>query len=93
MSNLDGFTGFIWLYGFGKQVAPCETAAIAVACGYSHSLYLTKNGEVFAFGINSRGQLGDGTTEPKTTPVACGMAKILPCFYGCKSCFQLAIKD
>ena len=28
------------------QVASAETGAIAVACGYSHSLFLTKTGEV-----------------------------------------------
>ncbi|CAL1159649.1 unnamed protein product [Cladocopium goreaui] len=51
------------------EVASAETGAIAVACGYSHSIFLTKTGEVYSFGCNSRGQLGDGTTELRTSPV------------------------
>ncbi|SEU37223.1 Alpha-tubulin suppressor [Myxococcus fulvus] len=40
----------------------------AVAAGAYHSLFLQKNGEVFAWGQNSVGQLGTGSTN--TTPVA-----------------------
>ncbi|WP_426748872.1 MopE-related protein [Myxococcus faecalis] len=39
-----------------------------VAAGAYHSLFLQKNGEVFAWGQNSVGQLGTGNTS--TTPVA-----------------------
>ena len=40
----------IWQLFTQSQVAPAETGAIAVACGYSHSLYLTKTGEALNMG-------------------------------------------
>lgn len=41
-----------------------------VSGGGMHSLALTLSGEVYAWGDNSYGQLGDGTTKARTTPVA-----------------------
>jgi alpha-tubulin suppressor-like RCC1 family protein len=41
----------------------------AVAAGASHTLVATPDGVVYAWGANSNGQLGDGTTtSPRTTP-------------------------
>ena len=40
-----------------------------VAAGYFHSLALLTDGSARAWGINSNGQLGDGTTSQRTTPV------------------------
>jgi alpha-tubulin suppressor-like RCC1 family protein len=42
----------------------------AVAAGGSHSLALLSNGTVVAWGDNSSGQLGDGTTNNSDVPVA-----------------------
>ncbi|XP_068441126.1 E3 ISG15--protein ligase HERC5-like isoform X2 [Clinocottus analis] len=39
---------------------PLQMAVIQVACGNSHSLALTKGGDVFSWGLNSHGQLGLG---------------------------------
>jgi uncharacterized repeat protein (TIGR01451 family) len=45
------------------------TGVIAIAGGDNHSLALKSDGTVWAWGLNSSGQLGDGTTTNKTTPV------------------------
>ncbi len=44
-------------------------AVIAIAAGLGHSLALTEDGVVYAWGDNSVGQLGDGTTQERDTPV------------------------
>jgi alpha-tubulin suppressor-like RCC1 family protein len=45
---------------------------IAIAAGSWHSLFLTKDGRVWATGRNNAGQLGDGTTQNRSivVPVA-----------------------
>ncbi|WKU07124.1 RCC1 domain-containing protein [Micromonospora sp. HUAS LYJ1] len=48
---------------------PAGTTATAVAGGQFHSLALTDDGRVFAWGRNTSGQLGDGTTTNRLTPV------------------------
>ena len=42
---------------------------IAIAAGSWHSLFLTKDGRVWATGRNNEGQLGDGTTRNRSTVV------------------------
>ncbi|WP_018789788.1 Ig-like domain repeat protein [Salinispora arenicola] len=49
---------------------PAGTTVTAVAAGNAHSLALTSTGTMLAWGANSSGQLGDGTTTPRSTPVA-----------------------
>ncbi len=41
----------------------------AVASGSSHSLFLKSDGTVWATGLNTSGQLGDGTTANRQSPV------------------------
>ena len=43
---------------------------VAVAAGWSHSLALTSDGQVFAWGSNSYGQLGNNSTTTSHVPVA-----------------------
>jgi alpha-tubulin suppressor-like RCC1 family protein len=51
------------------KVADLPTDIIAVAAGVMHSLALTSKGTVYAWGNNQAGQLGDGTTTNRSTPV------------------------
>ncbi|WP_448059535.1 RCC1 domain-containing protein [Cellulomonas hominis] len=48
---------------------PGVTAFTQVAAGAGHSLALTADGRVYAWGDNWAGQLGDGTTATRTEPV------------------------
>src|SRR5438270_12501659 len=45
------------------------TGMTAVAGGDAHSLALSSTGTVYAWGSNAYGQLGDGTTTQRTTPI------------------------
>ncbi|HEV8131747.1 MAG TPA: hypothetical protein VGQ81_10875 [Acidobacteriota bacterium] len=45
------------------------SGVIAIAAGDAHTLALKRDGSVVAFGTNANGQLGDGTTTQRTTPV------------------------
>ena len=42
---------------------------IAIAMGESYTMALTADGRVYAWGENTHGELGDGTTTNRTTPV------------------------
>lgn len=41
----------------------------AVAAGFEHTCGVTKNGDVLCWGRNDRGQIGDGSTTDRPTPV------------------------
>jgi alpha-tubulin suppressor-like RCC1 family protein len=45
------------------------TVISAVAAGHAHSLFLKNDGTVWASGLNSQGQLGDGSTTNRLAPV------------------------
>ena len=45
------------------------TGITAIAAGYSHTVVLDENGNVWAWGANHAGQLGDGTNDHANTPV------------------------
>lgn len=48
---------------------PAGADATAVSAGYAHTLAVTSTGDMYAWGANSGGQLGDGTTTMRTAPV------------------------
>lgn len=54
------------------------TTATAIACRGNHSLALLADGTVRAWGLNSAGQLGDGTTTNRDAPVAvAGLSNVI----------------
>ncbi len=42
----------------------------SISAGCHHNLAISTTGKVYAWGLNDAGQLGDGTTKPRKTPVA-----------------------
>ncbi|MBV1855683.1 RCC1 domain-containing protein [Catellatospora tritici] len=81
-SNSSGQLGY-GVSGKGGQAEPGTVAGLgnvkAIAGGGAHSLALLNNGTVMAWGLNNRGQLGDGTTTNRDRPVAVtglGAAKV-----------------
>ena len=53
-----------------RVVSSAGTRAAAIAIGTNHTCALTRSGAVRCWGGNSHGQLGDGTTTHRYTPVA-----------------------
>src|SRR3989337_2999238 len=49
-----------------------ETVKSQIAAGSYHTLAIKSDGTLWAWGYNYSGQLGDGTTSNKTTPVQIG---------------------
>ncbi|CAE7223914.1 UVR8, partial [Symbiodinium pilosum] len=62
--TLDGVT-----YPEMTEVADSSYGAVAVDCGYAHTAFRTRDGQVFALGANARGQLGNGSTDAFALPV------------------------
>ena len=64
--------GTVWVWE-DDQSTPVAVAGltdmVAVARGYHHSLALKADGTVWAWGWNTKGQLGDGTTTSRDTPI------------------------
>lgn len=67
----------------GRPVTTDMTGALsgktitALAAGTSHTLVLTSDGEVFGWGYNGNGQIGDGTIMPRPMPTALNMSGAL----------------
>ena len=50
----------------------CATNWVKVAAGNEHSLAINAAGELYAWGKNNYGQLGDGTTTHQNSPLKIG---------------------
>ncbi|MFI9601849.1 RCC1 domain-containing protein, partial [Streptomyces sp. NPDC052043] len=64
------------------RTAPCTRflSHVAIAAGTDHSLGLRRDGTVLAWGDNAFGELGDGTTINRDTPVrVCAPGRTAPC--------------
>ncbi|MGW6918242.1 RCC1 domain-containing protein [Kitasatospora sp. NPDC054939] len=80
----DGTTaGFSTVPGRVCATAPCTGPlqdVVSVATSGGHSLALRTDGTVVAWGDNFHGQLGDGTTVQRNTPVrVCDVGQSAPC--------------
>jgi len=53
----------------GETGTPFLEQVVSIATGQSHTYALLNTGEIVAWGNNSSGQLGDGTTINRNTPV------------------------
>ncbi|MBK9401485.1 MAG: choice-of-anchor D domain-containing protein [Bacteroidetes bacterium] len=53
----------------GSTLLTATSGVIAIAAAVPHSLFLKNDGTVWATGFNAKGQLGDGTTTQRSTPV------------------------
>ncbi|XP_076453620.1 RCC1 and BTB domain-containing protein 1-like [Babylonia areolata] len=68
---------------------------VSVACGSHHSLALTKEGEIYAWGQNNCGQVGNGTTANQPTPrkVSAGLGGRQAISITCGQTSSLALID
>lgn len=76
-----GRNGYVCLLGNGIadttgcycQTLPVQVSGLegitAIAAGFEHTLALGSDSTVWAWGVNSKGQCGDGTLENRSTPV------------------------
>ncbi|XP_018584674.2 RCC1 and BTB domain-containing protein 1-like isoform X1 [Scleropages formosus] len=84
MAVVDNGEVYAWGYngngqlGLGtnvNQLTPCRLTALQglcvlqIACGYAHTLALTDEGLLYAWGANTYGQLGTGTKSNQLSPV------------------------
>ncbi|MEU7023833.1 Ig-like domain repeat protein [Streptomyces sp. NPDC046203] len=70
--NVRGQLGVGTITNSGTPVEahlPAGSRVTAIAAGFAHSLALLDDGRLFAWGFNSQGELGDGTTTQRNSPV------------------------
>ncbi|XP_040439804.1 RCC1 and BTB domain-containing protein 1 isoform X6 [Falco naumanni] len=73
--------GQLGLGNNGNQLTPCRVGALhgvcilQIACGYAHTLALTDEGLLYAWGANTYGQLGTGNKSNQLSPMQIMMEK------------------
>ena len=58
-----------------KAKIPAGVTVTSIRAGCDHSVALTSTGTALAWGNNTFGQVGDGTTKPRATPVSVKLPK------------------
>ncbi len=69
--------GTVWAWGSGPVAqssdvptqVPGLSDIVFLSAGYSHAAAIRADGSLWTWGANTSGQLGDGTTEDRSTPV------------------------
>ncbi len=69
--------GTVYQWGIGRvigssytpQLIPDFSNVVALSCGWDHALALKSDGAVWAWGKNDLGQVGDGSTSNRSSPV------------------------
>jgi alpha-tubulin suppressor-like RCC1 family protein len=75
-----------------QVIMPANVGAVALAAGNGHVLAIGSNGLLYAWGYNAYGQLGDGTTTDRWTPVVVTLAPgVQPVAVAAGSAHSLAI--
>jgi alpha-tubulin suppressor-like RCC1 family protein len=101
--SLDGYDGHtvlktdgsVWVWDHGVEPAQVQgvsgVVSIAVGCG-DHTVVATSEGSAWAWGSNDAGQVGDGTTVFRTSPVqVAGISNVIQVAAG--SGYSLALKS
>lgn len=93
-SNADGAIG--QPEGTGRLFTPMPMPGLVgddvkeISAGHGHALALLANGTVVAWGGNKYGELGDGTTEPSTTPVpVAGLSEVRKVVTSCGTSYAI----
>lgn len=61
---------------------PEVTDSVQISAARFHSMVLTSNGAIYAWGRNDGGALGDGTTKDRSRPVIVSKPKMAPADFG-----------
>ncbi|HRU45471.1 MAG TPA: chromosome condensation regulator RCC1, partial [Spirochaetota bacterium] len=75
------------------QIGGGSTDWASVSCGGSHTVAIKSNGTLWAWGYNYYGQLGDGTTANKSSPVQIGGGSTDWASVSCGNDHTVAIKS
>jgi alpha-tubulin suppressor-like RCC1 family protein len=67
------------LWTLGQTSTQIATGVESMAAGVGYSLYLTRQGELYGWGNNENGQLGNGSLTYQATPVLLGTAHAAAC--------------
>ena len=68
--GLADYEGAILIETAQEVSLPTDVSLVRIAAGFDHSLGLEENGQVYAWGHNYYGQLGDGSTKDRPFPVS-----------------------